>query len=101
MPMPLEYLKDVLREGRKLTIQDLQDGFSRIDNQEVVGLSYEGAYTVVLFILDKWGWAGMRSLLESIKKEGHFSNALDEMFYISVPMFEEMWNEYLVKMYAE
>ena len=95
----LDNVKAAVREGKKLTIKQLEDGFSQIDHQEIVGLSYEGAYTAVSFILDKWGWSGLRDLLKAIKREGHFTNALDEEFFISVPAFEEMWNEYLEKKY--
>jgi Flp pilus assembly protein TadD len=95
MPIQIPYVMIAVSEGRRLTIDEIEEGFKDINDQNIVGLSYEGAYMAVKFMLEKWGWSGVRGLLDKIKEEGHFSNALDEQLYISVKTFEDMWNEYL------
>lgn len=96
----VEHIKEAVSEGKRITIQELQDGFAQTENMDALTLSYQGSYTAVSFMLDRWGWSGLSSLLGAIKREGHFTNALDEEFYISVPVFEEMWNEYLIDKYG-
>jgi len=95
MSLPLTLVRVAVKNGERLTIGRLQSGFHAFDRPDVVGLSYEGAYTAVSFIIDKWGWPGLRGLLQRIREGKHFANAMDEEFYISVKGFEEMWNEYL------
>ena len=90
-----KHVQAALDKGVQLSISQLEQGFETLDDVFITGLSYEGAHTVVLFILDKWGWVGLRDLIENIKDGQHFANAIDEEFYISVNVFEKMWNEYL------
>ena len=95
IPANENLLREAVSSGKKLSLEELDAGFKMMDHQEIVGLSYEASYSAVTFILEKWGWPGLRRLLSSIKEEGHCANALDEEYYISVPTFEERWNEYL------
>jgi len=93
-PVSLSRLKAFLDGGGTLSIKMLTDGFiSSGDNAKTV-LSYEGAFTAAAFIIDKWGWVGMRRLLKRIKEGRHYSNAIDEEFLVSVKTFEEMWNNF-------
>lgn|GEM_PF-1018835 len=101
MAPPYQHVRVALDKGLRLSIDRLEQGFATLDDVFMTGLSYEGAHTAVLFILDKWGWAGLRGLLESIKEGRHFANAIDEEFYISVNIFEKMWNKYLQKKFKQ
>ena len=91
------YVSKRMSDGGPLTINEIEQGFSQIDHHNIVGLSYEGAYTSVLFIIEKWGWKGLIMLLDSLKEGNHYANALDEVFYVSVKDFEKMWNQYLIE----
>ena len=93
----LIYVFQKINEGGSLTINEIEQGFSQIDHHNIVGLSYEGAYTAVLFIIEKWGWEGLIMLLDSLKEGNHYANALDEVFYVSVKDFENMWNKYIIE----
>lgn len=95
MSVPLEHVKSAVERGENLSIEMLEKGFASFDKEAVLALSYEGAYTAVSFIVDKWGWTGLRGLLRRIKEGRHYANAIDEEFYISVKVFEKMWNEHL------
>ncbi len=85
--------KQYLEEEENVSLKGLDEGFSQEEDYTRI-LSYEGAYTAVSFILDKWGWNGMRDLLESLKSGKHYVNAMDEVFYMSQPRFEATWMEY-------
>ncbi len=100
MDISLGELADKVRRGEVLSISGIDGYFSRTDDHTLVSLAYQGAYSAVIFIIDEWGWSGLRRLLAGIREQGHFANALDEKFYISVPTFERMWNDFLRKKFA-
>jgi tetratricopeptide (TPR) repeat protein len=92
----LSYVRKAVGKGEKLSIERIEKALQSIEeNEEETVLAYESAYTAVLFMLDKWGWSGLRGLLDRIRRGRHYANAIDEEFYLSVPLFERMWNEYL------
>jgi len=93
-PVYLSRLKAFLDNGGTLSIKVLTDGFISIGDNAKTILSYEGAFTVAAFIIDKWGWVSMRRLLKRIKEGRHYSNAIDEEFLVSVETFEKMWNNF-------
>ncbi|MFH1791674.1 MAG: tetratricopeptide repeat protein [Candidatus Omnitrophota bacterium] len=93
-PMPTGRVQSFLAGGGRLTLEGVDRGFMSLDTPERAALSYEGAYTAVLFMLDKWGWDGVRGLLARIKSGRHYANAIDEEFLISSETFEDLWNEY-------
>jgi len=95
------YVSAILKKNGKFSIDTLEKGFSSMGDVSLTVLSYEGAHTAVLFILDKWGWAGLQGLLARIGSGQHYANALDEEFYVSVENFEKMWNEYLIKKFGK
>lgn len=96
MASPSGYVSAFLKSGHKLRLDILEGGFRQMADKGLLGLSYEGAYSAVEFILDRWGWDGLRGLLYRIKQGVHFANAIDEEFYISREVFESMWNNYLI-----
>ncbi|MFH1412073.1 MAG: hypothetical protein ABIG55_05445 [Candidatus Omnitrophota bacterium] len=95
IPSTLMYVFNEIGRGKELSLEYIDGGFSEKEDEERLALSYEAAYTAVLFILDKWGWDGLRGLLDRIGKGTHYANAIDEEFYVSRGGFEKMWNEYL------
>jgi len=92
------YLRQALVSGHMLSLRDLEKSFKNETGEyKVLGLNYESALSAVRFIVDTWGWAGLEGLLQAIKKGKHFANAIDEEFYITVTVFNEMWNDYVRK----
>ncbi|MFH1836613.1 MAG: DUF1667 domain-containing protein [Candidatus Omnitrophota bacterium] len=85
-----------VKEGEKITLEEVDKGFSEVEKERLT-LSYEAAHTAALFMLDKWGWNGIRGILERIKRGKHYANAIDEEFYVTREGFERMWNEDLTK----
>ena len=97
-PVEPIYLGQALLSGQVLSLRDLEKSFKEETGEyTVLGLNYESALSAVRFIVDTWGWTGVEGLLQRIKNGRHFANAIDEEFYISVTVFNEMWNEYVKK----
>lgn len=93
----LRAIEGVYNKNVGLSISEIERSFGQTEDRGGLALAYEGAYTAVLFILEEWGWVGLRSLLDGIREDGHFVNAFDEKFYITVPEFEERWNDFVRK----
>jgi len=97
IPISIEPVKTALKGGKSLSIEELEKGFESADNIPALALGYTGSYAAVSFIIDEWGWPGLRDLLHRIKDGRHFTNAVDEEFYISIGEFENMFNEWMRK----
>jgi tetratricopeptide (TPR) repeat protein len=93
----LTAVERALKKGGKLSLDEVEDAFEKQSGLEELVFAYEAAYTSVLFIIDEWGLTGLRELLQGIREEGHYANALDEKFYISVSIFEKKWNDFVSK----
>jgi len=94
-PIVLRNLRRAVKKDKKLSIEEMEKGFKDPADETELTMSYESAYTAVSFILDTWGWSGVRRMLRRIKNGQHFANAIDEEFYLSVRVFEDMWNDYI------
>ena len=83
-----------LSGGGELSIKLVEKGFKSPEKNFDLALSYQGAYAIVSFITDKWGWGGIRELLKEIKEGEHYSTAIDAEFLVSVDVFNKMADEY-------
>ena len=87
-----------LPDSAKFTIQSLYAGFNHKDDpEEKVRADYALAYSAVKFIINNWGMSGISGILERVKSGKHFTNAIDEEFFISEKEFERRWKNYSVK----
>ncbi|MEI8175510.1 MAG: hypothetical protein WCG78_01435 [Candidatus Omnitrophota bacterium] len=93
-PVPVDVLRGVLPSGEAISIDRIEKGFASGATLNETLLSYQGAYAAICFMLDKWGWAGMRGLLKRIREGRHYANAVDEEYLVSMPAFEEMLTQY-------
>lgn len=64
------------------------------------------SYTVVAYIIDNWGMAGLQDILKRLADGQHVVNAIDDEFLLSEKEFERRWkayirNKYLLKGIAE
>jgi len=96
MPVNSGFVRAFLASGERVELAKLETGFSSKEVR-ILGLSYEGSYFAVSFVINKWGWSGLRGLLERIKDGEHYANAIDEEFLISTESFEAMMNYYIKK----
>jgi len=95
LPMNIAELTLYIGNGGKIDVRSVDKGFFAMNEPMTVQLSYQAAYTLAAFMIDKWGWDSIRSILKRIKEGRHYSNAIDEEYYISMTTFENLWKEYL------
>ncbi|MDD4201920.1 MAG: peptidase MA family metallohydrolase [Candidatus Omnitrophica bacterium] len=95
---PVDILHEYIKTDKTISLSMLEKGFKDMDNELALGLSYQGSYAVVSFIVSKWGLSGLKGLLYKIRDGRHFLNAIDEQFLVSPSVFEQMANEYMKKM---
>lgn len=55
------------------------------------------AYTAARFIVDNWGMAGLRAILDRMAAGKHAINAIDDEFLLSEKEFEKRWRDYASK----
>lgn len=58
---------------------------------------YLVSYTVVKYMVDRWGLAGLRDIMKRMADGQHVMNAIDDEFLLSEKDFERGWREYLKK----
>jgi len=87
-----------LPAGTKFTIKSLYAGFNYKDvPEEMIRSDYALAYSAVKFIINTWGMPGISGVLDRVKSGKHFTNAIDEEFFISEGEFEKRWKIYSQK----
>jgi len=57
------------------------------------------SYTVVAFIVDSWGVAGLQEILKRLSNGQHVVNAIDDEFLLSEKEFERRWKAYVSSKY--
>ena len=57
----------------------------------ITGVYYIMSYTVVRFIMDRWGIASLREVLKNLSGGQHLMNAIDDALLLSEKEFEARW----------
>ena len=96
LPVDLSSVREYIGKGNKLTIAQIEQWFSQwLNTPSVAALTYSAAFSVIEFIVSRWGIDGLKSFLEKIKNKRHYINAIDETFFLSLEDFEKMFNDSL------
>ena len=89
-PTPaLERAEAAAREGTLLPLISLSGGFGR--DTEQVWLSYDESLSVVVFILETWGDAGLQSLIEVFRTGENPRPAIESALGLTWEEFEANW----------
>jgi tetratricopeptide (TPR) repeat protein len=78
-----------------ITLESLDKEF---DNNEIGPnrvAYYLLSYTVVAYIIDSWGIAGLQDILKRLADGQHVVNAIDDEFLLSEKEFERRWKAYI------
>ncbi|MDD5496147.1 MAG: tetratricopeptide repeat protein [Candidatus Omnitrophica bacterium] len=81
-----------------VSFRSLEGAFGK-SQDENTRYYYVLAYTVVKYIVDRWGIEGLREILARMGKGQHLMNAIDDQFLISEKEFEKDWTDYVRKNY--
>ena len=96
-PSSLTDLTAASETGRLLEWRDLERPFSGIQD-DLVPLAYEQSYSLVLFMVDNYGWHNMSELLEALGKRQEWQVAVSSAYQeygLDWPAILEEWQEYL------
>ncbi len=89
-PIPaLEHVATAARGGTLLPLISLTGGFGRDPDQ--VRLSYDESLSVVIFILETWGEAGLQSLIEVFRTGENPRPAIETALGLTWEEFEAGW----------
>jgi hypothetical protein len=89
-PLPaLERVESAARGGTMLPLISLTGGFGR--DPEQVRLSYDESLSVVIFILETWGEAGLQSLIDVFRTGENPRPAIDTALGLTWEEFEAAW----------
>lgn len=80
--------------GDLLKISDLNSGFTRPKSAEQVILSYYQASIAVEFIVEKYGFEAIRSMLTNYERDKPTDQIIEDTFNISFDDFDEAFAEY-------
>jgi len=82
-----------------ISIRFLDETFKTSEAAKDTALCYLLSYTLVNYILDKWGAAGLQGILKRLAGSQHIANAIDDEFLLSEKEFERRWRDYVLTSY--
>lgn len=82
-----------------ITLESLDKEFQNNEINLSRGAYYLLSYTVVEYIIDNWGLAGLQDILKRISDGQHVVNAIDDEFLLSEKEFERKWKLYVRNRY--
>lgn len=90
-------LRDAYLAGKLFTLQQLADGFKSLPAPEQIRLAYSQSYSIVSFIIDRWGFYKLRHLLEATENRPSVENLIKTELRVGPEQFDKEWKKYLKK----
>jgi len=94
-PSPVVQLMRARERGAVIPWSSLSDQFSAWLSREQVALGYEESYSVVRYLIKRYGFWRMRRVLKAIGAERPWEAALVEEYRLKLPRLETLWREWL------
>ncbi len=91
--VPVSTLDSYFMKGKSLSIQEIENNFNDQNDPYKKSLSYQASYSIVDFMIEKWGFSALMELLKNIGDGVHYVNAIERQYYVTLPVFEKMWME--------
>lgn len=89
----LSRVERAAREGSLTPLRYLSGSFGH--NPEEVRLAYDQSLSVVVFLLETWGEAGLETLMDEVRSGATISVALSNAFGVTFEEFEALWLTWL------
>jgi len=93
-PPSLTRLRIAARIDRLVPLAELNAGFKSPD-PEVAALAYQQSYSIVQFLVKKYGFYRIRRTLEQLGQGVAFEDAFKQEFRMSVAQLETRWSRWL------
>ncbi|MBN1919657.1 MAG: hypothetical protein JW892_00310 [Anaerolineae bacterium] len=87
-------LEQAQQEGRLLPLADLCAPFYALDTEKLQ-LAYAESYSAVTYLVEVYGWSGVRELLKSYADGRECSAGIKHALGIDLPVFERQWRTWL------
>lgn len=94
-PMDLAELKNALKNGTVIPLVELHEKFAPVNQQGKIYLAYQEAYTLLSFLIERYGFWHIQNVLARIKDQEDMGNILKSVFGLDWVSLEKRWQEYL------
>ena len=88
-------LADGLRRGRLITFEQMHPSMAKLPSQEAAALAYAEVYTLVGWMQQKIGYAGIRDALAAQRDGKSARRAVAEAMGMTWPAVEKQWHAHL------
>lgn len=93
----LTLLRETYLSGKLFSLKQLSEEFRTLTDTEKIRLAYAQSYSLVRFIIDRWGFYKLRHLLEASEKNLPVEELIQSELNIRADKFEAEWLKYLKK----
>ena len=87
------YLNKAIAEKNLISVRSLSSPFSAYAEQSY--LSYAQSYTLIDFLISKYGRAKMLELLLTFKQGSSYDGALEEVYGFDMDTLDNLWQDYV------
>lgn len=95
MPGPLAQLIRAQQEGKLVSWQQLSDQFSHALSADSVALGYQESYSIVNYLVERYGFWRVRRLLKAINEGQAWDAALTAEYRLKLKTLESNWQTWL------
>ena len=88
-----EILNRAIKEDELISARSLGSGFPADPDQ--ASLAYAQSNSLVLYLIDTYGWAKMRELLATFKEGSTYDKALQKVYSFNIEGLEERWRAHI------
>lgn len=90
-------LRETYLAGKLFSLKQLSEEFRTFTDTGKIRLAYAQSYSIVSFIIDRWGFYKLRHLLEASEKKLPVEELIQSELNIRADKFEAEWLKYLKK----
>ncbi len=90
-------LSRAVTEGRLISVRSLSSPFSAYTEEAI--LSYAESYSLVEFLISKYGQAEMLELLSTFRQGSSYDEALEKVFGFDMDGLNTVWQDYVAEQY--
>jgi len=90
-------LAKALRGGNLITFEQMHPSMALLPSREATALAFAEVFTVTQFLLERKGYAGIRSLLEHMRDGDSDMRAIEKVYALDRETFEGAWLAWLNK----
>lgn len=94
-PAYIGYLDKAITGNRLISVRSLSSPFSAYAEESV--LSYAQSYSLVNFLIDKYGQGSMLELLETFKQGSGYDEALEKVYSFDMDGLNALWLDYILE----